>query len=422
MKIVLVNVKYSANLGDGVIAECLEHALKQRLPDIQIINCDLAGRTEFGDSSGALRSVALGVLANTPERLKKTVFTKLLEVLVRRKLLPGYRKAIANADIVLFGGGQIFADADLNFPMKIAAAASVARNHDLPIAIHSVGVGKDWSDEGKKLFKEAFVGADIVWASVRDQLSQKRWRRHFNGADIQMPGLSLDPGLLGAKTYGASDKTSKPNRNRPLIGIGVTHPSTLKLHQDSGDDGAIDPDVDFYRACATEINKADYDILLFTNGASDDEQYLHRCFPPSVMKDFDEDQIRIAPPSKTPEDLVKTIRECDGIVSHRLHASIIAYAYRIAHVGLSTNNKLDEFFKMVGRQSFLLAQQEAKPEDVAKAISLACETPISENAHVATLGRVERDIDELANALAQTKPDMVGKLEAIAYDQDDARA
>jgi len=403
VKIVLVNVKFSANLGDGIIAECLAHALKKRLPDIEVVNCDLAGRTEFGERSGMLRSLAVSVLPGTPVRLKKTVFAKLLEVMVRRKLLPGYERAMESADVVLFGGGQILADADLNFPMKIAAAASVARNLDLPIALHSVGVGKDWSPEGAMLFKEAFVGSDLVWASARDTLSRQRWRRHFNGADIASLRLSLDPGLLGAIAYGPAEKSARPYRNRPLIGVGVTNPATLNLHNDGDDPSASAPDVNFYQKCARTINQAEYDILLFTNGAPDDEAYLRRCFPPSVLKDFDEDQISIAEPSKTPSELVATIRECDGIISHRLHANIIAYAYRIPHVGLTTNRKLDEFFAIVGRKEFLFGQSGTKPEDIATAIKRACETPISKISHMATISRVEEDLDELASALSKIK-------------------
>ena len=48
MKISLLNVKYSPNLGDGIIAECLEHVLLQSDEVSDVSSCDLAGRSEFG--------------------------------------------------------------------------------------------------------------------------------------------------------------------------------------------------------------------------------------------------------------------------------------------------------------------------------------------------------------------------------------
>jgi polysaccharide pyruvyl transferase WcaK-like protein len=403
VKIVLVNVKFSANLGDGVIADCLEHALKQRLPGIEVVNCDLAGRTDYGDYNKLLRSLAIGVLPKMPARFRASVYPRLFELMVRRKLMPGYRRAMEHADIVLFGGGQLLEDTDLNFPMKIAAAASTARNLNLPIAIHAVGVGQAWSAEGEALFEEAFVGGNLIWTSVRDLLSQQRWRRNFNGADIAAPRLSLDPGLLGAITYGPGSTDAKPRRNRPLIGLCITNPATLKLHSDVVDEAIPAPDAEFYRACVKAIHANECDVLLFTNGAPDDEVYLQHSFPGPVLRKFDENQVRVAEVAKTPNDLVSTIRDCDGIVSHRLHASVIAYSYRIPHVGLSTNRKLDEFFATTGREDFLLRPSSVAPERVAAAIKRACQTPISDHAYQAIMRRVENDFDDLAGVLSKIR-------------------
>lgn len=404
MKIVLVNVKFSTNLGDGIIAECLEHALKQRLPGIEVVNCDLAGRAGYGDYDGLLRSLTIGVLPKMPPRIRESVYPRLFELMVRRKLMPGYQRAMENADVVLFGGGQLLADTDLNFPMKIAAAASIARNLNLPIAIHAVGVGERWSPEGRALFEEAFVGCNLIWTSVRDSLSQQRWRRNFNGAEISAPRLSLDPGLLGAAIYGFGSSDEKRRRNRPLIGLCVTNPATLELHRDVGDTTTPAPNEDFYRDCVKAINRNEFDVLLFTDGAPDDVSFLRRCFPAPALKAFDEGQIRIAEISKTPNDLVSTIRDCDGIVSHRLHANVIAYSYCIPHVGLTTNRKLNEFFATTGREDFLLYPSEVTPDGAAAAIKRACETPISDLAYKAIIKRLEGDLDDLAGALSKIRP------------------
>ncbi len=401
MKIVLVNAKFSSDLEDGVTAECLEYGLRQRLPDIDIVNCDLAGRHEFGHNPSVLRSLANSLLPITPDAVKTSVYMRLFETMVRAKLLPHYDQTINGADIALFGGGQLLADVNLDFPMKIAAAASIVRDRNLPIAIHAVGVGADWSDAGAELFKEAFAGADIVWASVRNALSDKRWRRHFGNSHVPAPRISVDPAMLAIRAYASANNDPAPRRNRPLIGVNVTHPATLIAKADIGGAEQIAPNIDYYQHCVDAISAKDCDVLLFTNGAPDDEAYLRRCFPPTFVGKFADNQVRIAASGKTPAALVATIRNCDAIVSHGLNACVIAYSCKIPHVGLTLNTELDAFFDMVERRDFVLGPNNVGPEDVAAALARAGETPIDDGAHAAIVGRVEGEFDDLAAELAK---------------------
>ena len=401
MKIVLVNAKYSANLGDGVIAECLEFGLRQRLPTINILNCDLTGRTAFSDSPEVFRLLARNLLPITPDAVKKSVYIRFLAAIVRSRLLPHYDRSVNGANVAIVGGGQLLTDADLNFPVKLAAAASIIRDRNLPIAIHAVGVGADWSAEGAELFDEAFAGADIFWASVRDELSKKRWRRHFGSVDVPAPRISMDPSMLAAKVFASSERNSAPRRNRPLIGLCITHPSNLLSQSEVSGADRFAPDVEFYRGCIESLAADECDILLFTTGARGDESYLRRCAPQAYLSKFSENQLLVAKQSKTPAELVATIGRCDGVAAHRLHACIIAYAFKIPHVGLTMNAKLNALFDMVGRRDFLLGPNNIDPSSLAAAVRRSLETPISENAHALIINRVERDFDELAAELVK---------------------
>ncbi len=396
MKVVLVNARYRANLGDGVIAECIEFGLRQRLPEINILNCDLAGRTAHRDSPEAFRMLARNLLPITPDAVKKSVYIRLLAAIVRTRLLPHYDRSVNGANVAIVGGGHLFTDADLNFPVKLAAAASIIRDRNLPIAIHAVGVGADWTAEGAELFDEAFAGADIVWASVRDELSKTRWRRHFGAVDVPTPRVSMDPSMLAGKVFASSERLSAPRRNRPLVGLCITHPSNLLSQSEVSGAEHFAPNVEFYRGCIESLAADECDILLFTTGARDDEAYLRRCAPPSYLAKFSENQVLVSKQSKTPAELVATIGRCDAVVAHRLHACIIAYAFKIPHVGLTMNAKLNALFDMVGRRDFLLGPSNVDPASMTAAVRRALETPISENAHALIVNRVERDFDELA--------------------------
>lgn len=127
--------------------------------------------------------------------------------------------------------------------------------------------------------------------------------------------------------------------------------------------------------------------------------FLRRAFPGSYLKRFEGEQVQVANPSATPEALVSIIRSCDAVVSHRLHACIVAYSCGIPSIGLATNKKLNAFFDMSDRADYLLAPSETNPSRVADAISQALETPVDDARRQQLMDRVERDLDDLAAQL-----------------------
>ena len=46
----ILNLKFSPNVGDGVVAECLETLLKKNIPDVDVGTDDLSARDSFGAS------------------------------------------------------------------------------------------------------------------------------------------------------------------------------------------------------------------------------------------------------------------------------------------------------------------------------------------------------------------------------------
>ena len=122
MKVVIFNVKFSANMGDGVIAECLEAELRQR-SGWDVCSIDLAGRKAWTvPADRQFRTLALSIVHHTPERLRAVAMEALLGFHVGRKLVPRWRAFLVDVDAAVIGGGQLFQDGDLNFPIKIGAA------------------------------------------------------------------------------------------------------------------------------------------------------------------------------------------------------------------------------------------------------------------------------------------------------------
>lgn len=348
MKVALLNVKYSPNLGDGIIAECLEHTIDTIAPNVQVESCDIAGRTSYGSGLNAGRRRIHQVLDRLPSFLKTLVSATLVRFLIHTRLKSHYRRSLEGCDVAVIGGGQLIADSLLNFPLKLSSACRVARANRLNVAIFGAGVASSFSRTGKNLFRKAFGGA-LLFARVRDQDSVSRWNRHFASP---LGELVNDPGLLTSEVYPAPKRTT---RKRPLIGIGITHPSTLKLHSDQKADIQSTSDwIMFYAELARALIAKGIEVELFTNGAGDDVMFAHLIADAWQDQSISPNRVTVADKMTHPRDLAMCIAKYDAIIAHRLHANIVAFSYGIPHVGLAWDSKMRGFFSRAERLPFLV--------------------------------------------------------------------
>lgn len=348
MKLTLLNVKYSQNLGDGIIAECLEHALKAS-PDVsEVRSCDLAGRKRFDGRSNRLRQVTRSLLDRLPHSLRRTLSIAILKQMVSSKLRAHYARELRDTDIAIIGGGQLIADAELNFPLKLYEATQAARDAHAEIAIYGVGVGHSFSRRGFGLFRAAFEQG-LTNVQLRDERSAKRWQERFGG---NRAGQVWDPGLLSRQVYG---RPYRPQQLRKRMGIGITHPSTLDLHADRKTERMSRSDwVSFYRSLIAYFIARGWTVELFTNGAWSDHIFARKVLK-AALADAADASVTLAEHPRTPKALAHQIASYDTIVAHRLHASVVAYAYGIPHVGLGWDSKMEGFFEATGRERFLIS-------------------------------------------------------------------
>lgn len=391
MNIAIFNVKYSPNLGDGIIALCLESALMRRLPAASIRSIDLAGRCDWTEpTDGRSRARLLTLLQSLPPPVRDFVVSARLERMVKR-LRPVWRKVLEDVDCAIFGGGQLFQDGDLNFPIKIAAAAEECRRLGIPMAIYAAGAAPSSSRRGRQLFSTLTQAPTLAFAAARDDDS----RSALLGLDLPHVAVCRDPGLLVANVW----KRQQPAaHDRAVVGLGVTHPAVLAHHSDEPKLSLADAER-FYSDIAIGLSRLGYVVRCFTNGAAEDELLLTALHKRLSGQPAKIGAVEVCARSSTPRDLVALISSCDAIIGHRLHAAIVAYSYAIPHVGLRWDGKLAAFFESVDRGEFVIpfdhSAAKVAPALVAKALS----DGIDGARHARVLGETEAGIDQLVHAL-----------------------
>ncbi|MEI6644204.1 MAG: polysaccharide pyruvyl transferase family protein [Novosphingobium sp.] len=354
-RIALLNVKYSPNLGDGLLSECLEAELARTFqgiaPGTEVFSIDLAGRRAYPAIAPSRRAAMIGLLEALPAALRRLVTRLALSLLVRLRLGRHVRARLARCDAVVLGGGNLLTDADLNFPMKIAGALAQAVRLRLPVAVYGVGANRHWSEAGRRLFGRALGAAKLRHAAVRDARSQAAWRDMLVPQGVRPAALSGDPGLL------ASCHFPRPPRpfDAPVAGLCVTAPMALRYHATGGEAQsaaetrtALD---DWYGNAARALVDAGFRVALFTNGSPEDRDYLDAMGPEWILRA--KGPVTMTGPFADPGEMIAFIAGCQLIVAHRMHACIAAHSFAIPTIGLRWDVKLDSFFALTGRGSYI---------------------------------------------------------------------
>lgn len=390
MRIAILNVKYSANLGDGLLSECLEAELAT-IPQVsQVRSIDLAARTEYG-STGSHRRLMLAVLEKLPAGIRRLSTGFALRRFASRRLAPLCRQNLQDADVVILGGGNLLADADLNFPIKVHCGlveTAVARR---PASVFGVGVSDNWSPAGARLFGKALAQVNLVHAVVRDTRSQSIWNRNLSSFGVMPASLCRDPGLLTGRHFSAAPRPS----GEPRIGLGLTDPLALRYHGAASAGRALD---DWLVLLARTLAGKGYQIALFTNGSAEDRAYLDR-MAPRILAACD-GKATVSSAFARPADLAYFVSGCAAVIAHRMHACIAAYAYAVPAIGLAWDEKLNSFFESVGRGEYMIDPAAISARIAADLAIEAIECGIDPAIHQQVVEEASHDVRRLQSALS----------------------
>ncbi|WP_397543202.1 polysaccharide pyruvyl transferase family protein [Roseovarius salis] len=395
-KIVIFGLPYSPNTGDGVIADCLRAGLKTASPGVDVHHVDISGRTGFGAVTVRNRAAALAVLRLLPRPAAQALVVHRLG-----RMLDGFeplwRDTAKGADLAVIGGGQIFSDADLNFCLKIDRIARILRELACPTVVHGAGVARNWTPRGARLFR-TLLDCDLQAVGLRDDASIRAWTEQM-GDTGPAPRLTRDPALIAADVYHPT------HQGTGWIGLCVTDPAILSYHAE-GRKNAIRRS-DSFAVTALGLAARGHRVALFCNGAAEDRAALDavRAHPDIAAAMF-RGEIRAETPPDTPAGLAAIVARLDAVVAHRLHACILAYAFKRPVVGLGWDRKLESFLHSVGLERFFLPAAEHTHDKVAVLLEEALGTGIDPARHATVVSQTRASIAGITNAGRQRLPGM----------------
>lgn len=389
-KLRLFNVKYSPNLGDGMLSECLEQALINCGADADTHSIDLAGRTEYSEGSEN-RSAKLRVLEALPGALRPLAVRLPLKLAAKRSWQPHYRRGLESGDCAVIGGGNLLADLDLNFPTKLSLAIHQAARRQLPVFIYGCGVSSGWSRKGRSLVNAALASGAVRGAFLRDERSCSLWADLFGDAHNLPAQVVRDPGLLACETY----RIGKSVENGGAIGLNITSQLAVKYHSAAAPSPAQLEE--FYVSFAQTILAQGRKLAIFTNGSPEDRAALSTLKP--RFSSLEGAAHICYPDATTPAQLVTIIAGLQGLIAFRMHAIIAAYSCGVPFVALSWDPKLDSFVQSVGQEKSLVRVTQHTGNDAAHNVLQAIAADPDEERRAQVIAEARQDVGKLYAAI-----------------------
>lgn len=362
-KVVICGEVYSTNLGDAVIADTLAHL-------IQNLSCFKPHLLDFSlrqaNQEKLLHEASFQTAIYQKRRIERLFWRFVLAICSQERAISiwwffkwkkqrysFYQQELDGAIALVFGGGNILADNQFNFPLKIYGVADCAQKSNIPIFYYGCGVNRQWSTIATRLFQRAFRHCSGL--SLRDVESYQRIVERVPTLPCQ-PAIVWDIAINCAEAYGVHRDSKSA-----LIGLGICAPGALVRHSKSGADFFQNGLLQFWVEVARILTARSIPFQVFTNGSKEDQRFAEQVIERMTAEGL---PVRSSLYPQTAFELVKEISAFRAVVAFRLHACIIAHALAIPTVGLKWDSKVESFFQKCQRDRYCVDADRITPDQL----------------------------------------------------------
>ena len=388
MKIVLISLNMSNNLGEHLVINCTEYLLQKAAPDeaFEFTVCDLYGRVQRTAklyTPGKNPAFACSKDPSPIDKLVRRVVQKgkrmakdasLRDFFTRLEWLadPNYasrmrayfRPIIQSADLVMFAGGGIIEYSYNRYQDAIELIVREARRAGKPVVFNAVGLVGDCDPQALRFqtMRRALTSPNVRLITVRDHVDLMN-ERYLQGAKAAR--LVADSAVWAVEAF---DVKASP---RPVIGLGLVRESAFESYDRPIPYANL---MDMYREIVAELESRGYGWQLFGNGFENDHEFGEK-----VIRALGASPARLVPRPTEASELLKTIAGYQGIITFRLHSCISAYSMGIPAVVLSWNDKVDDFMQIIGHPDRALSGDRAAAHAVVDQMERALKEPYDES-------------------------------------------
>lgn len=339
-RIVIFGERYSDNLGDGVICQCMEHLVSSCAGEgtsvtVRDLSCRESYDREFQPAQNLwhkLRCKLLLAVRGNPvfQRILQKKYTQEECRYINYNMIGTKHKVLSwckenPADVVIFAGGELFKDYFLPYITYLTEGYG---KQGAKIYFNACGVDSQNLEYVNRRFSKVLKNKAICALTTRSlpQTCEKL-------IDKQHYCFVPDPAICAKQVYQVGKNT-----DNPCIGLGVMAIDDLAEKKQKL--------LAFWSELVAELDNQGIPYRLFCNGEKADY-----AFAKEVALETGCGEDKLLPCPEAPEELVKQISGFTGVCAFRMHASIIAYALEIPFVSFAWDQKLYDFAASVKQSS-----------------------------------------------------------------------
>ena len=341
--ILLLTNRDSDNTGDQILEAC-----DISLVSVALKNLGLSS-AEYVINSRALGIVKKAYLATGDEKHLETA-----------------NNLIKAADLVIIGGTPVFNYTYQNFYERTAITVELCKKYNVPIIFSAVGI--EYFDESNEKCQRIMESAnyDVVrQITTRDDFdSLKRIKKR---EDLVISKVS-DPAVFSRKVMRRFKSPKNPFSTK-TIGLVVLRGDGFS---NNGYDFSAEGAGKFWCGLKKALEEKGYRVIVFTNGFFEDEAFLQK-----LVKTYKLPAQSAVFNTNKPEDFMRQLTKCDGVVATRLHPSIISYSLGIPSVGLKWNMKVSGFYEGIGYENRVIEAKDITVDTVLTKLEEAMKEGVS---------------------------------------------
>ena len=360
-KVAVIGLYAIKNAGDNILCEATQYLIKQKNPEVQIVEVDVNPRIKSYKGLELIpfwiSKVLIRISGSIFKYENSSKFRYYYEYFMwRLKINRKFKTQLKDVDAIVFAGGGFlkFRTQGLNY--YVEQIMKIAKKNNIPVMMNGVGIeGYSETDIRCQRLKKAINQDCFKVITTRDDIDTLK-NNYIVNPNTKIAHVG-DPALWVPECYNMKRNENPSN----VVGINVIRGRVYQAYGNTLSEFEL---LNFYKKLVQGVEERGWDWVLFSNGMAADQKFgtmLLRALGCS-------DRTKILPTANNSVDFLEQIRSFKLVFGARLHACITSYALDVPVVGLIWSEKLRIFADVIGKKNSYFEESELNIDNILDAM------------------------------------------------------
>lgn len=360
-KVAVIGLYAIKNAGDNILCEATQYLIKQKNPEVQIVEVDVNPRIKSYNGLELIpfwiSKVLIRISGSIFKYENSSKFRYYYEYFMWwLKINHKFKTQLKDVDAIVFAGGGFlkFRTQGLNY--YVEQVMKIARKNNIPVMMNGVGIeGYSETDIRCQRLKKAINQDCFKVITTRDDIDTLK-NNYIVNPNTKIAHVG-DPALWVPECYNMKRNENPSN----VVGINVIRGRVYQAYGNTLSEFEL---LNFYKKLVQGVEERGWDWVLFSNGMAADQKFgamLLRALGCS-------DRSKILPTANNSVEFLEQIRSFKLVFGARLHACITSYALDVPVVGLIWSEKLRIFADVIGKKDSFFEENELNIDNILDAM------------------------------------------------------